>query len=200
MKLNSYFNSIVEEIKESSQLIKLIILEKEEFKINEHNMKIAFVYAFLNFYIKIKDKPKEKTGKTKNKTERLAKLEKLSKILYKEFEYNKPCAVCIESPFYSSRTPSAFGSIKEITEVVKNALNEYDNSLLLLSIDPPTVKKSVKAKGNHDKDHVKEKVINIYKEIENIGDIDLLYLDEHSIDSLAICYGVYDHVFYHREE
>lgn len=135
-----------------------------------------------------------------NKTERLAKLEKLSKILYKEFEYNKPCAVCIESPFYSSRTPSAFGSIKEITEVVKNALNEYDNSLLLLSIDPPTVKKSVKAKGNHDKDHVKEKVINIYKEIENIGDIDLLYLDEHSIDSLAICYGVYDHVFYHREE
>ena len=117
-----------------------------------------------------------------------------------EFEYNKPCAVCIESPFYSSRTPSAFGSIKEITEVVKNALNEYDNSLLLLSIDPPTVKKSVKAKGNHDKDHVKEKVINIYKEIENIGDIDLLYLDEHSIDSLAICYGVYDRAFYHREE
>ena len=45
-----------------------------------------------------------------------------------------------------------------------------------------------------------KKVINIYKEIENIGDIDLLYLDEHSIDSLAICYGVYDHAFYHREE
>lgn len=56
-KLNSYFNSIVEEIKESSQLLKLIILEKEEFKISEHNMKIAFVYAFLNFYLKIKDKP-----------------------------------------------------------------------------------------------------------------------------------------------
>lgn len=135
-----------------------------------------------------------------NKTERLAKLEKLKEILVYEFSYNRPCTICIESPFYSSRTPSAFGSIKEITSVVKEAVDQYDNTIYLLSIDPPTVKKAVNAKGNHDKEHVKDKVILLYKDIENLDGKNIESLDEHEIDSLAICYGLYDYIFYNRKD
>ena len=53
-----------------------------------------------------------------NQTERLAKLTKLKEMLTYEFTIYKPSTICIESPFYSSRTPSAFGSIKELEQFI----------------------------------------------------------------------------------
>ena len=134
-----------------------------------------------------------------NQTERLAKLTKLKEMLTYEFSIHKPSAVCIESPFYSSRTPSAFGSIKEIIATVRSAIDNYDDAISLLTVDPPSVKKAVNAKGNHDKDHVREKVMEYYKDIENLSTQSLDCLDEHSIDSLAVCKALYDYVFWYKE-
>lgn len=106
----------------------------------------------------------------------------------------QPIAVACESPFMSRRRPSAYGPLVEIIYAVRKTLHEYDNTMSLDLIDPPTAKIAVGAKGNSDKVAV---LSAIEKLIKNNPDFqfdakrsgcELKELDEHSSDAIAIAY------------
>jgi len=120
--------------------------------------------------------------------ERLARIKKINETLYSLFYHERPLWVACESPFYSQRRPSAFGALTEVIASIRDAVFQYDNTQSLLLIDPPTVKKAVGAKGNADKDSVKDFVLN-NKDINYTGVKSINLLDEHAIDSIAVNYA-----------
>ena len=123
--------------------------------------------------------------------ERLCILRALIGELEKEFEQHSALAYAIESPFYSMSSPSAFGSLNEIVSLVKQLVINHDDSKTLSLIDPPTVKKNIGAKGNADKTIVRENILQLFSNVNNLSLLDIESLDEHSIDSLAVSYSLY---------
>lgn len=125
-----------------------------------------------------------------NQGERLARIRSLGKRLYIVFKNERPTFIATESPFYSQRRPSAFSVLTEVIDAVREAVFRYDDRIQLMSIDPPSVKKAVGAPGNADKDVVKN-FVKSNTDINYIGNKDILLLDEHSIDAIAVCYAQY---------
>lgn len=116
---------------------------------------------------------------------RTARIYKLKEELLKYFNKLQPSIISCESPFFNPRRPGAFQPLVEVLAMIKDAVIEYDIWQPLFLIDPSSIKNSVKASGNADKDKMKLAVIAL-------GDIhfdgDVSKLDEHSIDALAVAY------------
>lgn len=100
----------------------------------------------------------------------------------------RPGLVVFESPFFNRFTPSAYGALKELLIALKLSLLDYNQSIPMADVDPPSAKKAIGAKGNAKKEdmtdalklHVKKQGIPLLVEIDD--------LDEHSIDACAIGY------------
>lgn len=112
----------------------------------------------------------------------------------------EPLQIVCESPFYSQRMPSAFGSLTETVDMIRSAVESYSPWRSLHLIDPPSVKKSVGAAGNADKVAMRLKVIEKFKAFYDPSSrIPIEALDEHSIDAIAIAYsrlvGIQNNVF-----
>ena len=56
---------------------------------------------------------------------------------------------------------------------------------------PVRVKKNIGAKGNADKTIVRENILRLFSNVNNLSLLDIESLDEHSIDSLAVSYSLY---------
>ena len=97
-----------------------------------------------------------------------------------------PGVVASESPFMG-KLAQAFEALIQVVYIVRLALFDHDTQLPLLLIDPPTVKKGVGAKGNADKDVMKEAVCNL--PLEWAEGIVPEELDEHSIDAIAVAWN-----------
>ena len=95
--------------------------------------------------------------------------------------------IASESPFYSLRHPNAYGALTEVICAIRDAVVYYDCWKGLTLIDPPTVKIAVGAKGNADKDVMKEKVMALLGQHYQ-GIIPINELDEHSVDAIAVVY------------
>lgn len=117
--------------------------------------------------------------------EKIARIRQLNQKLSTLFAFERPIAVASESPFYSQRRPSAFGVLTEVIDSVREAVYQYNVSMPLTLIDPPTVKKAVGAPGNADKEVVK-RFVKQSPLLNYVGDTPLELLDEHSIDSIAV--------------
>lgn len=92
-----------------------------------------------------------------------------------------------ESP-YMGRFAAAFGALTKCLGAIDKAVRNYDYTLDLYLIDPSTVKSNVGVSGKSgDKNLVKQAVLML--PFININNINLHYLDEHSIDSIAVGYG-----------
>lgn len=96
-----------------------------------------------------------------------------------------PLQIACESPFYNPRRPNAYGVLVEVLTMIRQSVMEYDPWKFLYLIDPPTVKKSVGAPGNADKDRMFSALCNL-NDLNLINPIDTL--DEHSVDALAVAY------------
>lgn len=101
-----------------------------------------------------------------------------------------PIAISVESPFYTSRMPSAFGALTEVVAMIRSAVLEYDVWRRIYLVDPPNVKKALGAKGNADKLEVKQALVNM-PELSNVIVGGLDSLDEHSIDAIAVALHLY---------
>lgn len=110
--------------------------------------------------------------------------------LFRIFEETRPLLVASESPFYSQRHPQAFGALTEVICAIRNALRQHDGSKQVFLVDPPTVKRAVGAPGNGDKDRVREAILKLTN-LNYVGDIPLIDIDEHSLDAIAVCYHQY---------
>lgn len=122
---------------------------------------------------------------------RLVRIRALKQNLISVFNIVKPTIVACESPFYNSKRPNAFGVLVETLGAIRDAVIEYDIWLPLYLIDPSTIKKSVDAPGNADKNKMKENVCKMSEVLKYCGDVSLQDLDEHSIDAIATAYCKY---------
>jgi Holliday junction resolvasome RuvABC endonuclease subunit len=118
---------------------------------------------------------------------RTARIYKLRECLLEYFNKIQPSVIACESPFFNPRRPGAFQPLVEVLSMIKDAVIEYSVWQPLFMIDPSSIKNSVHAAGNADKDKMKESVLKLTDLAYN-GDIELKDLDEHSIDALAVGY------------
>lgn len=100
---------------------------------------------------------------------------------------NNPIAISTEAPFYNPRRPGAYGVLVEVICAIRNAVIRFSDTMPLYQVDPSSVKKAIGAKGNADKDGVRD-YINQIPEIIGKLSVPLDKLDEHSIDATAVAY------------
>lgn len=99
----------------------------------------------------------------------------------------EPHGVVCESP-YMGRFPQAYAALVECIHGIRQAVMEYDSTIGLQLIDPPTAKNAVgvKARGSQ-----KEEVGEAIRHLEHVRYLDELRLnelDEHAKDALAVGY------------
>lgn len=121
---------------------------------------------------------------------RYQRLDAYGKHLTKLFDQVEPYVIACESPFINMRRPQAYGALAEIVYEIRRAVMAHNRWKELYLIDPSTVKNSVGAKGNADKDAVKASVRQI-PELIRVLTKPLDELDEHSIDSGAVAYAAF---------
>ena len=83
--------------------------------------------------------------------------------------------------------PGAYGALVEVICGIRNAVIRYSDVKPLYKVDPSSVKQAIGAKGNADKNAVRDYVSKIPELINNL-DNPLCSLDEHSIDAMAVAY------------
>lgn len=116
--------------------------------------------------------------------DRAARLRSHYRILIKVFESYRPHVVISEAPFMA-RHAAAYAALVECVTYIRFALGIYDRELPLDVIDPPTVKKTVGAMGNADKEQVRAALLKM-RVFDNPNEINMEALDEHSIDAIAV--------------
>lgn len=100
---------------------------------------------------------------------------------------HRPHGVIVEGN-YLGRFANAFASLVECVTVIRNAVYAYDPFMILQIVDPTTVKTNigmVKIRGT-DKEDVRRALASL-KELKWDG-VDIVDLDEHAVDSVAIGY------------
>ena len=120
--------------------------------------------------------------------DRFGRINWLEDELTEIFHISDPFQIAVESPFFNRMRPNAFEPLIQIKFAIQRAVYHFTAWKQLYEIDPPTVKKSVGAKGNADKDTMKLAVI-AYLELHGIpytGPVPINELDEHSIDAIAV--------------
>lgn len=121
--------------------------------------------------------------------DRLARMNALQAELAECLQRHNPSIVLCESPFFNRLMPSAFGVLNEVMIHVKQALRDYNEHIPFFTVDPPTAKKAVGAKGNAKKDDM---TLAIEKQLPQLKLMNAVSeLDEHAIDALAIGYYGY---------
>lgn len=116
---------------------------------------------------------------------RWVRLQRLGEILFRLLCAYRPHDVAVESP-YLGRFVSAFEALVECRSMLSATIRQYDPSLTMALIDPPTAKLAVGAtvyKGS--KENVRESLLKL-SELGWGCDIDPRSLDEHSVDAVAV--------------
>lgn len=110
----------------------------------------------------------------------------LQDYVYRSLVSNRPHVLMAEAP-YSGRFATAFSALVEVNLRLRDALWAYDPSMTYYSIDPKSVKKFIGAAVHKaTKDNMKLSLMKV-SDI-NWNGFDLIKLDEHSIDAIAVGY------------
>lgn len=105
-------------------------------------------------------------------------------------EHYQPFAVISESPFYNPTRPAAFEALVEVINALRMTVANYDLFKPLHLIDPSSVKNAVGSKGGANKVTIREAILKI-PQLNYHDQNELIALDEHAIDSLAVNYWYY---------
>lgn len=97
-----------------------------------------------------------------------------------------PTFICSEAPFINQRFPAAGIALTEVMCSIRNAVVQYDPWCELKIISPSEVKQGIGAKGNADKDTMKNTLRTLLPILKLNCDFESL--DEHAIDALAVGY------------
>ncbi len=99
-------------------------------------------------------------------------------------DFYNPLMVVYESPFFNMQRASAAGPLYELQGTYEQTLFEWDPYRPLHKVEPKTVKKGVGASASAKKPEMKEAI----SKIEELKCLSLDFLDEHSIDAVAVGY------------
>jgi Holliday junction resolvasome RuvABC endonuclease subunit len=106
--------------------------------------------------------------------------------LYEIYCRYEPWLIGSEVPFIG-RFPQAGIVLTRVMSSIHHAIRRYDPWKALHKYEPGVVKNAVGADGRVKKDPVREGVLRLAPVLHYSGDTPLEELDEHSIDSLAVC-------------
>lgn len=121
---------------------------------------------------------------------RMRRLQAHGKNLVKLFEQLEPYVIACEAPFINMKRPQAYGALTEIVYQIRLSVMAHNAWKELYLIDPSSVKNSVGAKGNADKDAIKARIIAT-PELSRVCTRPIESLDEHELDSGAVAYAAY---------
>lgn len=99
--------------------------------------------------------------------------------------YYEPLIVTSETPFFNKLRPSAGGPLFELYTTLEQTVFEWDTQKPLYKMEPKLVKKMVGASANAKKPEMQAAL----KKIEELSSASLEFLDQHSIDALAVGYS-----------
>jgi len=117
-----------------------------------------------------------------------ARLKRHSETLYALLNNTTPTLVAAESPFLQRMRVNAFEALVECYAMLRNTIWMYSPGLYLRRIDPISAKNYCGVSHiKTDKTHMYAAITSIYKG-KHLPSVDLLSLDEHSIDAIAICH------------
>lgn len=122
--------------------------------------------------------------------DRVGRIYALNNYLLDLFNAYSPFIIATESPFINSSFPQAGIALTEVLAAIRNAVYLYDRFKELHLVPPSLVKNAIGAKGNGDKDAVKNSLLKITCLNYN-GTVAMSDLDEHSIDAIAVAYSRY---------
>jgi Holliday junction resolvasome RuvABC endonuclease subunit len=105
------------------------------------------------------------------------------------FNQHMPIAIVCESPFINMRRPQAYSALTEVVCAIRSAVHQYDIWRPLYLVEPSVAKKVVGAKGNADKDEVRQAIRQLPELFDHIENFESL--DEHSVDAIAVAYSQY---------
>ena len=119
---------------------------------------------------------------------REARLRALSQTLASLLERVRPHAVISEAPFLG-RFPQSYEALTQCVKMIRQTLYEHNPAIPLETVDPPSAKKAVGAvvSGPDKKESVRQAILRLPIYCHN--GVRLEYLDEHTIDALAV--GIY---------
>lgn len=119
--------------------------------------------------------------------ERTAKIFALQSLLVNLFNQYLPITICCESPYQNRFRPNAYAPLVEVIYAARVASIHYNPAVRFQTYEPSIIKKSVGAGAISDKLAVKRAIMNNPNIVTKLlTPIDSL--DEHSIDSIAVCY------------
>lgn len=99
-----------------------------------------------------------------------------------------PDVIVSEAPFMRDKV-QAFASLTECIAHIKTAAFNYSPLLEVVTIDPPTVKRSVGVPGNSGDKTLMHSAVLKLPNLTNSTGMDFQLLDEHSVDSIAVGYA-----------
>lgn len=120
-------------------------------------------------------------------SDRMIKLWKIRSAMIEVLTVYCPANIVCESPFFNRFRPTAYASLVEVLSVFNSVIVEYNPNIMFEPIAPLLVKKTVGAGMETGKLDVKDSIKRI-PYIMNILMNNVEYLDEHSIDAIAIGY------------
>jgi Holliday junction resolvasome RuvABC endonuclease subunit len=122
--------------------------------------------------------------------DRIRRLHAHRKNLIKLFDQIEPYVIGCEAPFINMKRPQAYGALTEAVYEIRLAVIAHSAWKELYVIDPSSVKNSVGAKGNADKNTIKACILAI-PELVSVCTRPIIELDEHELDSGAVAYALF---------
>jgi Holliday junction resolvasome RuvABC endonuclease subunit len=126
--------------------------------------------------------------------ERIARLIAVEKTMYKLLSVWEPELVVSESP-YMGRFPQAYAVLVDCLSAIRRALNSYDPTQMLHTIDPASIKKAVGVSGKSGDKEAMKRAVCALSDLNVDPDVDLTAIDEHSNDAIAAGYAQYKLLF-----
>jgi len=102
----------------------------------------------------------------------------------------QPFAIISEAPFFNPRRPGAFEALVQVLCALRATIFNHDCLKPLHQVDPSSVKNAVGAKGGAEKLTVRDAVLAL-PDLHFEAECALEDIDEHGIDSIAVCYWFY---------
>jgi Holliday junction resolvasome RuvABC endonuclease subunit len=126
------------------------------------------------------------TWETEMQGEMIGRIWGIEQELYEIYRRYEPWLIGSEVPFIG-RFPQAGIVLTRVMSSIHHAIRRYDPWKVLHKYEPGVVKNAVGADGRVKKDPVREGILKLKPVLHYCGETPLEALDEHSIDSLAVC-------------
>ena len=114
-----------------------------------------------------------------------ARIQATIKLLMARTRDLRPQVIGYESPYFNPMTPSAYAALVELSTHFRQAVFDDDPQMWLINFTPSMVKLTVGAKGNANKDEVRERFME-RQDIVSLLSRPACALDDNEVDSVII--------------